>query len=286
MPFLIPAFVALICDICIVWLNRLAPSEPLYNNSTGTSDENYSNDTNVLGLFSLYNVNYLAPLAGLRLVILIIPLLFHSYTGKAVRYMLFYKCLYSVSLAIISIHMIALALLNPTSMEAIFPNLLSTNYNNDDNNNSNNTTSSSLRQLLEYATASVVDHHRYLLDHLLELRRIWWMLTLSLVSVCCHWILLWHVRSTAPSYYLGSYRKPSVYFAVRTASSYANANTQHHNNDPNIINNNHSSRSSNMTNSTTASIVNEQALIHAMNGTFFLYIVLIFAVGRWFFKMY
>jgi len=86
--------------------------------------------------------------------------------------------------------MLALCLMDPESLTAIFP-IVST------------------------------IQHRLLLEHLHELRRIWWMLSLSLVSTICHLILVWHVRSTAPHYALlnnGNQKRPSVYFALRSAS--------------------------------------------------------------------
>lgn len=322
MPFLIPAVTALVCDSFIVWLNRLAPSEPLHysynddetndnyfmnknstnglpysynddetndnyyvNNSSTNSSLLYMNGTTTTTnsaidssnneIISIYNVNYLAPLSMIRLIIIIIPFLFHSYTGTAIRYMFCYKIFYTVSLLMVIIHMISLALLNPTSMEAIFPNIFHTN--SDDYNDSNDAaitilsiastiTSSSLRQLTAFDMTVDNEHtnnyHRFLLSHILELRRIWWMLTLSCISIACHYIILWHVRSTAPSVYFNSYKKrPSVYFAVRTASSYTNNTSAI---GTNVHNNNNMTMTS--PSSTAAAIMNEQALIHAMNG--------------------
>jgi hypothetical protein len=260
MPFLVPAVTAFICDTIIIWLNRLAPLAVLHILSNNENDKNNTNDNNnSTTRFSIYNVNYLAPLAGIRLVLLIIPL-FHSYTGTAVRYVPIYQLLYSISLLTIIIHMTSLALLDPTSIESIFPGLLSIEH--DHNNTTTNIdsyhrllSSDSLHRLLELLAGENNNNT----NTVLELRRIWWMLTLSAVAVSCHWILLYHVRSTAPisSSYFGNSinnRKPSVYFAVRTASSYASATQS------SSVNFNNNNRLYHPTDG-------EPALIHAMNGT-------------------
>ena len=91
--------------------------------------------------------------------------------------------------------MLSLSLVNPESLEAFWPI---------------DTSSSS----------SIFDIHS-----LHELRRIWWILTLSLLSDCCHLIILINVRSTAPQhdplllssgYDKQQMRQPSIYFALRS----------------------------------------------------------------------
>jgi hypothetical protein len=208
MPFLLPALIALSSDALVFWLRRLAP-----NAEHAITDDDKDQGTGTHQDF-YYNVGYLAPLALTRIFILLLPLLFHSYTGTALKCTLFYQILYWGTLLTLLIHMLALCLMDPESLTAIFP-----------------TVSASISSRLT---------HRFLLQHLHELRRIWWMLSLSLMSNICHLIMFWHVRSSAPHDALfGTRRKqPSVYFALRSASigavnesgSYAHAHS-HTNNE-------------------------------------------------------
>jgi hypothetical protein len=210
MPFLVPALVALSCDALVFWLRRLAPA------STITDDDEEPHD--------VYNVGYLAPLALTRIIILLLPLLFHSYTGTALKCTIFYQILYWGTLLILIIHMLTLCLMDPESLTAIFP------------------------------TVSASISGRFLLKHLHELRRIWWMLSLSLLSNVCHLIMFWHVRSTAPHYaLLSNNRKPSVYFALRSANIKA-VNESYLGSNGSTVRNTHSH-----------SIHEEPALVHAMN---------------------
>jgi len=209
MPFLIPAVTALASDVFLLWLGSTAPVESVF------PEDHW-----------VYHVDYLTvPVAVLRLFLLCLPLLFHSYTGTAVQHALGYQVFYGATAVALAVHMIGLALMDPESIEAIFP--------------------------------QVSTHFRFLLQHLHELRRIWWILLLSSYSVGCHWILLWHVRSTAPnaSYHLrhgGRAKPPTVYFAVRAAS----------------MNNNNGNRP--MDDSTNHDDDDDEApLMHAMNGAFF-----------------
>ena len=208
MPFLVPAVTALASDVFLLWLGSTAPLDSVF------PEDHW-----------VYHVDYLAvPVALLRLFLLCLPLLFHSYTGTAVQHAVGYQVFYGATLVALALHMVGLALMDPESLEAIFPQV-------------------SLRG-------------RFLLQHLHELRRIWWILLLSTYSVSCHWILLWHVRSTAPnaSYNLQQRRgrggkPPTVYFAVRAASIANNNNTADDNEHSNNNNND-----------------DENQLIHAMNG--------------------
>ena len=136
--------------------------------------------------------------------------------------------------------MLTLSLVNPESLEAIFP--LSEAYRQ-------------LTAAWSLSAASVENVsdtlRRALLEHLHELRRIWWILTFSLVSDVCHLILFWHVRSTAPnvysqyfwpSYYYSSNnltttntyqsrqksKQPSVYYALRRSGSFSHMDTTDH----------------------------------------------------------
>jgi hypothetical protein len=69
----------------------------------------------------VYNVGYLAPLALTRISILLLPLLFHSCTGTALKCTIFYQILYWGTLLILIIHMLTLCLVDPESLTAIFP---------------------------------------------------------------------------------------------------------------------------------------------------------------------
>lgn len=217
MPFLIPAVTALASDVFLLWLGSTAPVESVF------AEDHW-----------VYHVDYLAvPVALLRLFLLCLPLLFHSYTGTAVQHALGYQVFYGATSAALALHMIGLALMDPESIEAIFPQVV--------------------------PRVRVV---RFLLQHLHELRRIWWILLLSSYSVGCHWILLWHVRSTAPnaSYHLrhgGRAKPPTVYFAVRAAS---------------VNNNNGSGRQ--MDNERADDDDDEAPLMHAMNGALIIFWVL------------
>lgn len=132
----------------------------------------------------VYHVKYLVYLAIARLVLLLLPLLFHSYTGTALRFQLLYMLLYWGTLAILVVHTVSLTLMNPESLEALIP--------------------------IDASNISTAFLH--------ELRRIWWMLSLSIVSDISHLIILMHVRSTAPTHPLltGSKRPPSVYYTLRS----------------------------------------------------------------------
>jgi len=220
MPFLFPAMTALSSDVFLLWLGSRAPVESEF------AEDHW-----------VYHVSYLAvPLAVLRLLLLCLPLLFHSYTGTAVQHLRWYQVFYSATALVLAIHMLALALMDPESIEAIFPqvDLLTGN-------------SGGGSIVLTRGARRVL---RFLLQHLHELRRIWWMLLLSSVSVACHFILLWHVRSTAPNAYYSldhshntrrsNKKQPTVYFAVRAASIQPQQQQQEE---------------------------DEAPLIHAMNGT-------------------
>ena len=221
MPFLFPAMTALSSDVFLLWLGSRAPVESEF------AEDHW-----------VYHVSYLAvPLAVLRLLLLCLPLLFHSYTGTAVQHLRWYQVFYSATALALAIHMLALALMDPESIEAIFPQV--------------DLTGSGGSIIITRARAL-----RFLLQHLHELRRIWWMLILSSVSVACHWILLWHVRSTAPNAYYSldntrrsNKKQPTVYFAVRAASIHPQQQQQQEE--------------------------DEAPLIHAMNGTCIHIIILV-----------
>jgi len=135
-------------------------------------------------------------LALARVVLLLLPLLFHSYTGTALRFPAFYQLLYWTTLILVLLHILLLSLANPESLEALIP-----------------TPSSSISMDPDWKA---------------ELRRIWWMLTLSTISDVCHMVLFVHVRSTAPTLHQHwmltqqqqqQNKQPSVYFTLRSRHS-------------------------------------------------------------------
>jgi hypothetical protein len=183
MPFLVPAVTALVSDVFVLWLSSRKPVGQVWNNG---SDH------------WVYHVDSWTSLTAIaRLMLLTVPLLFHSYTGTALQHLACYKIFYGGTALLVGLHMIGLALLNPESIESIFP----------------------------WDAVHMSSITGYKLEHMHELRRIWWMLGLSALSAACHFVILWHVRSTAPASSSsmlggasGSNKKPTVYFAVRATS--------------------------------------------------------------------
>lgn len=154
MPFLVPAVTALACDVFVLWLSSRAPVGRVF-----AADADHW----------VYHCSWTTvPACLLRLVLLTVPLLFHSYTGTAVRHAPCYRAFYGTTAIILLLHMVGLALVNPESLQALFP-------------------------------LDITKYTRHQLENLHELRRLWWMLWLSAGAVLCHAILLQHVRSTAPA---------------------------------------------------------------------------------------
>jgi hypothetical protein len=184
MPFLVPAVTALVSDVFVLWLSSRKPIGQVWNSETD---------------HWVYHVDSWTSLTAiLRLLLLTVPLLFHSYTGTALQHVTCYKVFYGGTGLLIFIHMVGLALLNPESIESIFP----------------------------WDAVHLSNISGVRLEHLHELRRIWWMLGLSALSATGHCIIVWHVRSTAPAANSNSIlgfgnnnkKKPTVYFAVRATS--------------------------------------------------------------------
>ena len=181
------------------------------------------------------------PLAVIRICLLLIPLLFHSYTGTAIKHQLFYQILYGVTLATLLVHMLTLLLMNPASLESLLPYGIfggeegistiheapiyqpASTYNH--NPHSDDATTSDIDGHPPHY--HYYHHHsqRHLLQHLHALRRVWWMLVLSFISNACHIFLLMHVRSSAPtnSALLGKTKPQSVYFALRLGDNSENS---------------------------------------------------------------
>jgi hypothetical protein len=148
MPFLLPAVSAAVCDVAIIYLSR---------QQRATVDESEDD------LRAVFRMPYILPLALIRLFLLLIPLPYHSYTGTAVKCPYLYQFLYGGTLVAISVHMLALSMIDPASLSALLP-------------------SPRVRSLHDLAT-----------------RHLWLLLALSLIANLCHLILFFHVRSTAPS---------------------------------------------------------------------------------------
>ena len=246
MPFLLPALIAVISDICVIWLSSYAPHyDTTIHGDGNTIDNDNENEHWVYFTIDLYCGSVAAVL---RLCILGIPLLYHSYTGTAIRYTLWYRTIYIGMAILVALHVTAYLIIQPAAMETLIV--------------------------------------RPTTDPQYEYRRLWWILLLSGVSLLFHHILLRHVRSTAPtppmmlrmlnaahrqrdsskhhrsSYYFlcGNYIQntvqPTMYFAVRTAAAAATAATATATVAPDNDN------------SHTA-MEQEPALINAMNGRYF-----------------
>ncbi|GAX27535.1 phosphatidylinositol 4-kinase A [Fistulifera solaris] len=171
MPFLLPALTAFLSDASILWLHQIRRHEYF-----SSEDDR-----------AVYHIYYLILLAYTRIALLCLPLLFHSYTGTAIRCSSWYPVLYAGTLSAVIMHMLLLCFTNPASLEAILP----------------------------FHPMGGSDS----IDHLHELRRVWWVLIATLVSTACHVVMFWHVRSSAPQYYWPlreAQHRPSLYYTLRT----------------------------------------------------------------------
>ena len=283
MPFFLPALIAVVSDICVIWLSSYTPHYDATttqasggNNNVAVIDSNENNDHWVYYTIDIYCGSVAALL---RLCILCIPLLYHSYTGTAIRYTLWYRTIYIGMALLVAFHIISFLIIQPESIESL---------------------------LIIHAPATSTDPQY-------EYRRLWLILLLSSVSLLFHHILLRHVRSTAPtppmmlrmlnqhrqnnknmnslnknsSYYFlcGNYIQntvqPTMYFAVRTAAAAAAAATDSvatkRTTTTTILNNNYDALpappfNNNLRDSDDENdmgrIEQEPALINAMNGMF------------------
>ena len=285
MPFLLPALIAIICDICVIWLSSYTqhydttvPPDGSNRNDTIDNGSNGDSDHWVLYTIDLYCGSVAALL---RLCIVCIPLLYHSYTGTAIRYTLWYRTIY--------IGMALLVILHVTTYIIVQP------------------------EAIEFLVILPTTSPQY------EYRRLWLILLFSSVSLIFHRFLLRHVRSTAPtppmmlrmlnhrqmdannnprsSYYFlcGNYIhntvQPTMYFAVRTAAAAAAAaaaSTTSKTTTGNSVPKNASETNTTSVNATLSALPNltfnsyrdtegethnggmeqEPALINAMNGMF------------------
>lgn len=107
----------------------------------------------------------------IRLILLVLPLAYHTYTGTAVKYPILYLTLYGGTIIAILIQMLSLIMLDPDSLSSFLP-----------------TTESNVQ---EHVRALLRTQHHITMH-------IWILLSLSLWSTAAHTLLLWRVRSTAP----------------------------------------------------------------------------------------
>ena len=164
MPFLFPAIGAAFCDVSIIYLRHV---------TAAVSDDDDSTIRRV------YHFKYLYVLAFIRLFLLLVPLPYHSYHGKALKCPIMYQLFYTVTLIVVFFHILSLIMIDPDSISSIVPTTTSSS--------SESTTSSSNQD----------DNDSY--HHHLITRNLWWSLLLTILSTCNHITLFFHVRSTAPS---------------------------------------------------------------------------------------
>lgn len=221
MPFLVPALVSGVSDALIVVVNRrrrnlhaqllehLAQLAVVATNSAGSGAEDDKDDTNSFS--AVHHVQYLAIAAGIRLLLMVLPLSYHSYTGTAVRFYQCYRIFYGTSLAMVLLQMVALSVVDPGSLATLLPGGIpsgtpKTASQIEYTSFSGNATSKNDSEIMEDGSsgswismmASVQDMETSEVS-----RYAWWILLLSLLSISSHFIMLIHVRSTAPS--LSSY---------------------------------------------------------------------------------
>lgn len=258
MPFLLPALIAALCDICVIWQSSYTAH---FDTTTPTSSSSSSDGENDHWVYYTIDLYCGSVAALLRMCILCLPLLYHSYTGTAIRYTIWYRTIYIGMALLLVLHIVSFGIIRPDSIESL---------------------------LIQPTT-----------DPQYEYRRLWLILLFSGVSLTFHHILLRHVRSTAPtppmmlrmlnqhhpksslyqgrnrSYYFwcGNYIhstvQPTMYFAVRTAAAAAAAatksvSTSHHTAPPSPPLND-----SDKDESDIEEMAQEPALINAMNGMLF-----------------
>lgn len=151
MPFLLPALTSAICDVAIIYLSRHGPK--------------HEDDTTR----RLYLGKYILPLAIIRLFLLLVPLPYHSYHGKALRCPLLFQLFYGVTLVVLFFHALSLIMVDPGSLGSLL----------------------TLRDSSSSLPSSISSHQ-------MVARNLWWSLIFTLVSTLAHVALLFHVRSTAP----------------------------------------------------------------------------------------
>ena len=89
MPFLIPAVAAALSDVLILVVQEHREENQLYilqlqvTNGVGSSTDDATDGSSLL---AVHHVRYLVLVAVLRLLLLLFPLPYHSYTGTAIRF--------------------------------------------------------------------------------------------------------------------------------------------------------------------------------------------------------
>ncbi|KAG7354265.1 phosphatidylinositol 3- and 4-kinase [Nitzschia inconspicua] len=161
MPFLFPAIAAAICDVGVLYLSHHPPQ--------------HDDDTSR----RVFQSRYLYPLAVIRILLLLIPLPYHSYHGKALRCSVLYQLFYGMTLIVVVFHALSLIMIDPSSLSSVFTSL------------SSSTTTTSI------TTTTTISNNN--LQHDLVTRNLWWSLILTVLSTLSHVALFFHVRSTAPS---------------------------------------------------------------------------------------
>lgn len=157
--FLFPCIGALVSDVLVILLHK--DFSPYLNH-----------DNNV---WSIENTSYVTPLSVIRLSLLL-PLIYHTYSGHRLKFPRFYLIFHVVSALIVSCHFIAFSLRTASTS-------ISSHNDHRTHQETNNTLSTK---------QSPNDERK-------EMDVIWLLLTLSLVSIGLHMIILVHVRSTAPT---------------------------------------------------------------------------------------
>ncbi|VEU40402.1 unnamed protein product [Pseudo-nitzschia multistriata] len=207
MPFLFPALAAASCDVFILYLGHRSYlleqrySAGSYDADGYNHDDAYASDDSVAAHRRVYHYGYIVWLAALRLVLLLVPLPYHSFFGKALRCPVLYRLVYGGTLCVVVVHGLALLLIDPQSLGS-----LATAIGNNGGGNRSDT-----------------------LHHILVTRSLWVAILLTLVSTLSHVALFFHVRSTAPSdadFLAGGRRRPRVllYYAKQKKPP-----KQHHN---------------------------------------------------------
>ena len=154
----------------------------------------------VLGF--MYNTQYAAPLAIMRLVLLVFPLPYHNYSGTAVKCPLFYELLYGTTLLVVLFQLLGIMIMDPESLSTIVPDI----------------------QRRMDPSSSV--------ERTTTMAHTWWVLYLTLLSNLLHIVLLWHVRSTAPANWTD--RKHVLYFYTQQQQQQPQQQQLHnHNNNAN-----------------------------------------------------
>jgi len=199
MPFLFPALASAVCDIGILYLgHRSYLLEQKYHGVDGILID-VDDDTSR----RVYHYGYIVWLAAIRLFLLLVPLPYHSFLGKALRCPILYRLFYAATLVILFIHALTLLMIDPGSLSSLLKAISS--YSNEGESSGT-------------------------MHHILVTRSLWVALTLTLVSTLNHIALIFHVRSTAPvdAELFGGRQRPKVllYYAKEKKQLNTNGNGQ------------------------------------------------------------